>query len=101
MSKQHIPTPGNTYAVHNGAYAGEMLIYTGKGKYNYNFLAVPTMLNRSVPVNSFELAWNTDIIKYVEKVPDHVVDITREQYKKNEELNYRFKQSDSSNFLDS
>jgi predicted double-glycine peptidase len=97
----HLPVLGNTYAVHTGTYAGEMLIFVGSDQNKYNFLAVPTMLNRSVPITSFELAWNTDIIQYVEQVPDYVADISIEQYKKNEESNNRWEQSDTSNFLDS
>ena len=80
----HVPVLGNTYAVHTGTYAGEMLIFVGSSTGQYNFLAVPTMLNRTIPITSFELAWNTDIIEYVERVPDYVISVTVEQYKKND-----------------
>lgn len=87
MKKKHTLEPGNTYAVQNGAYAGEMLIYIDKDRDNYNFLAVPTMLNRSVSRNSFDLAWNNGIIEFVEQVPEYVVQISKVQYNKNEKLN--------------
>lgn len=87
MNKKHTLEPGNVYAVQSGAYAGEMLIHIGKDRNNYNFLAVPTMLNRSVSCNSFDLAWNSGIIEFVEQVPEYVVQISMIQYNKNEKLN--------------
>jgi hypothetical protein len=89
VKKNYTLELGNTYAVQNGAYAGEMLVYVGKELYNYNFLAVPTMLNRSIPSNSFDLAWNTGIIEFVEQVPDYVTQISVTQYNENEKLNNR------------
>jgi len=87
MNQEHTLEPGNTYAVQSGAYAGEMLIYIGKGQHSYSFLAVPTMLNRSVPCNSFDLARNSGILEFVEKVPDDVVQLSTVQYNENEKLN--------------
>ena len=91
---------GHIYAVHSGTYAGEILILVEKTAQFYNFLAVPTMLNRNVPKESFELARNSDIIKYVEQGPTEVVKICKAQYSKNEDSNNRFKQSDPSHILD-
>lgn len=87
MKKKHTLEPGNTYAVQSGAFAGEMLIYIGRNQCNYNFLAVPTMLNRSIICNSFDLAWNDDIIEFVEQVPDYVTKVSITQYNENEKLN--------------
>lgn len=101
MSQEHTLEPGNTYAVQSGAYAGEMLIYIDKGQYSHNFLAVPTMLNRTVPFNSFDLAWNTGILEFVEQVPDYVVQVSTVQYNENEKLNNRREQPDTPHFLDS
>lgn len=92
---------GKIYAVHSGVYAGEMLILVDQTDQFYNFLAVPTMLNRKVPKESFELARNTDIIKYVEQGPKEVVKICIEQYSKNEKLNNRREQPNTSHLLDS
>ena len=92
---------GHIYAVHSGTYAGEMLILVEQTAQFYNFLAVPTMVNRNVPKESFELARNSDIIKYVEQGPEDVVKVCIEQYKQNEKPNNRFQQSDTSYFLDS
>ena len=87
MDKEHALEPGNTYAVQSGVFAGELLIFIDKDQDNYNFLAVPTMLNRSVPCDSFDLAWNSGIIEFVEQVPDYVVQVSTTQYYENEKLN--------------
>jgi len=87
VNQQLTLEPGNTYAVQSGTYAGEMLIYIGKDQLAYNFLVVPTMINRSIPCNTFESAWNSDIIEFVEKVPDYIVQISTVQYNKNEKFN--------------
>jgi len=86
---------GHIYAVHSGTYAGEMLILVKKTAKFYNFLAVPTMVNRNVPKESFELARNSDIIKYVEQGPKDVVEVCIEQYKKNEDLNNKLNSIES------
>jgi hypothetical protein len=89
MKTLHNLKPGNIYAVHSGVYAGEMLVFISKTPQQYNFLAVPTMLNRNVPKESYDLAWNSDIIKYVEKAPDTVLKVCLHQYKLNEKSNNR------------
>ena len=87
MDTVHTLGPGNTYAVQSGVFAGELLIFINKSQDSYNFLAVPTMLNRSVPCDSFDLAWNSGIIEFVEQVPDYVVQVSTTQYYENEKLN--------------
>jgi hypothetical protein len=78
---------GNVYAVQTGAYAGEMLVYIKSTGTSHCFLAVPTMINRNVPIESFDTGRNTDIIKFVEKVPVYVAEVSKAQYIQNENLN--------------
>ena len=87
MRTQHKLKPGNIYAVHSGIYAGEMLVYISQTPQYYNFLAVPTMLNRNVPKESYDLAWNSDIIKYVDKAPKEILKVCLHQYTQNEKSN--------------
>ena len=82
-------SPGDTYAVHTGTYAGELLICVGKEGKNYNFLATPTMENRIIPRVIVEHGRNKGIIKFVEVVPDYVLQISKEQFKVNENSNNR------------
>tara|TARA_R110000803_G_scaffold90853_3_gene158298 strand:- start:1520 stop:1786 length:267 start_codon:yes stop_codon:yes gene_type:complete len=78
---------GDIYAVHHGQYAGELLIYIKTCNGSHCFLATPTMENREVPIESFDLGRNSDIIKFVEKAPKYVVKISEAQYKNNENSN--------------
>jgi len=87
MKPERKPKRGEIYAVHSGIYAGEMLINISSTKNDYMFLAVPTMLNRCVPKLSFDLAWNSDIIEYVDDSPKDVIDICVKQYYFNEDSN--------------
>ena len=93
-------TRGDVYAVETGLYAGEMLIYIKTTDDKHCFLAVPTMENRDVPFSSFDLARNSDIITYVEKVPRYVIKVSTAQYEKNEDTNNRREQPHTSHVLD-
>jgi hypothetical protein len=89
MKTHRRPLKGEIYAVHTGDYAGEMLIFIEEKTKNFRFLSVPIMENRIVPVESFNFARNTDIIKYVERAPEYVLQASIIQYKHNEKSNYR------------
>ena len=78
---------GDTYAVHTGTYAGELLIFIEEAPSDYMFLVIPTMENRAIPKNIFQHARNTGIIKFVETAPQYVIDTSVAQYKKNEQGN--------------
>jgi ribosomal protein L14E/L6E/L27E len=86
---------GDVYAVHTGTYAGEMLIYIKQSDTHVSFLSIPNMVNRDIPIYSFDLGRNSDIIKYVERVPDYIRKIVKVQYEQNENSNHRYEQSSS------
>jgi len=94
------PRKGDIFAVHRGDYAGEMLIYIEMKGGEYCFLATPTMENRKVPLKVFDNARNTGIIKYVEKAPRYVVDVSVSQYQKNEISHHRRKQHNPPHLVD-
>lgn len=94
-------TPGATFAVHTGTYAGELLLNIKSTPIDCYFLAIPTMVNRIIPRAIVEHALKTNIIKFVEKVPNYVLKVSIEQYKKNENTINRREQSNTQNFLDS
>ena len=91
---------GDIYAVETGTYAGEMLIYIKTSADTHCFLAVPTMENRNVPFDSFDMARNTDIITYIEKAPRYVTKVSVAQYEKNEDSNNRREQLNSPDLVD-
>jgi hypothetical protein len=92
---------GDSYAVHTGAYAGEILIFIKSVKESLCFLAIPTMENREIPNLVFENARNKGIIKFVDKVPSYIVNVSTQQYEINEKSPNRLQQSNSPNVLDS
>lgn len=83
------PKSGEIYAVHSGAYAGEMLIFIDSDIDDYKFLSIPNIINRCVPKASFDLAWNSDIIEYVDDGPSDVISVCVKQYYYNENSNHR------------
>lgn len=84
MFKKQTINVGDSYAVHTGTYAGELLIYIKKNVESLCFLTVPTMKNREIPMLVFENARNKGIIKFVEKVPSYIIKVSTEQYRINE-----------------
>lgn len=93
--------PGDSYAVHTGTYAGEILIFIENNNEDYCFLAVPNMECRSIPKLVFDNARNKGIIKFVERLPKYIVGVTTQQYKENEKSNNRREQFNTPNILDS
>jgi hypothetical protein len=85
------------YAVQTGDYAGQMFIIVESNKEPVGCLSVPTMENVKVPLDAFEHARNNDIIKYVEKLPRHVFEVSAAQYFKNENPDNRRKQFNTPN----
>lgn len=94
-------TKGDSYAVHTGAFAGEILIFIKESSDNYCFLSIPTMHNREIPKLVIENARNKGIIKFVERVPQYVVQVSNQQYLINEKSNNRRKQLCPPDILDS
>ncbi len=85
------------YAVQTGDYAGQMFIIVDTNKESVGCLSIPTMENVKVPLDAFEHARNSDIIKYVEKLPRRVFKVSAAQYFKNENSDNRRKQFNTPN----
>ena len=98
VSKKLIP--GDVYAVHTGKYAGEMLIFIKSVGNDYCFLSVPVMKNRVISNILFDHGRNSNILRYVERVPSYVIKTSTAQYVKNEKTNNRRKQPDTQDVLD-
>ena len=91
---------GDVYAVHTGEYAGEMLIFIKSIGNDYCFLSVPVMKNRVISKIVFNHGRNSNILRYVERVPSYVITTSTAQYAKNENTNNRRQQPDSQDVLD-
>jgi hypothetical protein len=74
------PDKRNIYAVTTGDYVGEMFIYIEETNNTYHFLSIPKLINREVPKEKFELAWNFNIIEFVERAPKSVYKVAEKQF---------------------
>jgi len=72
-----------SYAVTTGTYAGEIFIFVEEKDNKYHFLAIPVIQNRVVPKEKFQLALQSDILKYVRRIPKKVFSVVHAQYDKN------------------
>lgn len=72
------------YSVEEGDYIGHMFIVVDITKDDVCCLKLPDMENIKVPKKSFEQGRNTDIIRFIEKLPRDVFKTSVAQYEKNE-----------------
>ena len=77
------PQLRQSFAVRRGIYAGEIMILVEKTKVTYNFLSIPLMKNRCIPIDKFELGWKNGIIQFVEMIPINVYKTVNLQFKRN------------------
>ena len=87
--EQKHPSKHNIYAVVTGDYVGEMFIFVDEQDESYRFLSIPKNINRVIPKEKFEFAWNNSIIEYVETAPRVVYKVAAKQFQYNEDLNNR------------
>ena len=87
------------YAVQTGDYAGQMFAVIEPSKDFVGCLSLPVMENVKVPKESFETGRNSNIIKFIEKLPRNVYSVVEAQYKKNENSNNRRQQLNTPNVL--
>lgn len=76
-----------TYAVQTGDYVGQMFIVCKITEKGVGCLSVPKMENVLVPKDKWTIGRNSDIIEYVETLPDEVYMISETQYFVNEDSN--------------
>ena len=81
---KHTPKTKRVYAVGTGIYVGEMLVYCKKDSYNYYFLSVPKIVNRTVPIDKFEFAMEHKIAEYVSDLPSKIYNLCFKQFEYNE-----------------
>ena len=79
--KQH-PIEGRAYAVTAGDYFGEMLVYVDTTD-SYNFLSLPSMVNRSIPKDKFHFGLENKIVEDVKQIPNKFFQVIKEQYRVN------------------
>ena len=85
------------YAVQAGDYAGQLFTVVDPKADFIGCLSLPVMENIKVPIESFENGRNSDIIKFVEKLPKKIYSVVEAQYKANENSNNRRQQFNTPN----
>jgi len=85
------------YAVQTGDYAGQMFAVVDTTAELVCCLSLPIMENIQVPKESFENGRNSDIIKFVEKLPKKIYSVVEAQYKANENPDNRRQQFNTPN----
>ena len=77
---------GNTYAIHNGDYAGQMFVFIKQNKKTktYSFLGLPDMTTLEISQSDFDEGIRTEIVQFVEATPRYVFKVILNQYEKNQ-----------------
>jgi len=75
------------YAVTKGKYLGELLVFIDTKNDEHNFLVLPHMYNRSIPVHNFKNGIDYEVVEKIEKIPNYVFKVCQKQYIKNVEDN--------------
>lgn len=76
-----------TYAVQAGDYVGQMFIVCKIYNESVGCLSVPDMKNIKIPNEKWQIGRNSNIIEYVETLPDEVYTVSETQYFANEDIN--------------
>ena len=71
---------GHAYGVVAGAYLGEIFVFISKTDSNLNFLSIPNLKVRIVPVSKFNYALKNRVIEYIERLPRNERKICKSQY---------------------
>jgi hypothetical protein len=82
LTKKH-PRQSFIYAITAGKYLGELLVYVEKDSFNYNFLVLPDMDIRKIPIDKFDSGIESGIVDIVEQLPAYVFKTCMQQYNKN------------------
>ena len=91
------------FAVRQGTYKGNFLVYINKNEEQYNFLMLPHNEAITISKAEFESGLDKKIVDYIEKLPNNVYEICCAQYnesKAKDNIN-RLKQSATSSGVDS
>ncbi len=81
------PHEQGSYAVTTGVFAGEILIYIQKQNDSYEFLSIPKMINRQVPIDKFKVGLENKIVDTVGDIPNKVYKMCKLQFAKNKTIN--------------
>lgn len=73
------------YAVTDGDYMGEFLVYMEKSDDKYVFLSLPDLHVRHISDDDIQSAINSDVLEVVEKLPSEVYSVCCIQYRDNAE----------------
>lgn len=83
--KQHQAVFGSCYGVLTGKYVGEMFVYIDDDESNMQFLSIPTMKNRVVPIDKYKYAISNGVLDYIERLPKNERRVCKIQFETNKE----------------
>ena len=75
---------GNAYAVTQGDYLGQILVYMESNKTHKGFITIPKLENLWVPKNEFDNGLESGILDFIEKLPHDTKITLKAQFKQNE-----------------
>jgi hypothetical protein len=80
--RNNAPKPRSIYAINSGKYIGEFFVYMGltEDKLEYNFLSLPKLIKRSVPVKSFKVGLKQKVLVLIESLPEDIFKECRQQF---------------------
>ena len=71
------------YACLSGDYIGESLVYINNDNDMYNFLALPSLKNVSMPLSSFKYGIDNGLLDKIKIIPKKYWKLLEEKYNKN------------------
>ncbi len=91
------------YAVREGTYKGNFIVYISTAENSLNFLVLPDNDVMSIPEKEFEQGIQNKIVDYIEKLPHNVYEICCAQYNESKARNNinRLKQPTAQDSMDS
>jgi hypothetical protein len=71
---------GNIYAINQGTYKGNFLVYINSIEDDYNFLVLPEIDTQTIKKTEFEAGLKKSIVDLIERLPHNIFEICRAQY---------------------
>ena len=81
-----VPRRKTAYAVTNGSYVGEFLVYMEQEDSSYCFLSLPDMQIRRIPIKEYDIGVTGGLLDKVEVLPEDIHQLCEEQYRKNKNI---------------
>lgn len=93
FNKPKLPSLRGVYAVEHGDLVGNFLVFIKKNdETSYDFLCLPKMEIKTVPIESYNVGIENKIIVFVRQLPKSIYRVCYAQYIKNKKQPLKYKQ---------